>query len=572
MKKELTLINVILLFFAVYFCVVLVGLSLNYWSTIDYIALPLVDANFFISGDISYEYFLFLSLVDQIKGVMLDFLIMVGGYDLLLTFKYIVLAILCLTVVKYFIASGKVVLFAISICILSLIFSVQVTPGISKKDVDNAFFAYTENRKITTDFRGLLHKRDFEKLDAVMEQHENDYRNGVINVSAYSLGFTKFSESVQQEIAVLNEWVGNSKVPELALIVRADTYRNIGWKKRGIGFSRDTSDEQFAGMKKYFDLAIVDLNRSIEIDDENLYAHIVLIRVADMRMEKAEAVEIFDKTRQMFPDSYTYAYYHIAKLEPKWGGSLSEMHAVAKTYENEYVNNPLLVALKGLSLVAVADSEYLRKNYNKSVNLYKRALLYGQRQSVMKDVYNAYKEIGEYGKAAAIMTLCLDNHSGVADCYLNRAIAYIYENEWGKAKADLKNIENMELASAWEYQIAGWAYETIKENGAAVNYYMRASDMDNSNTYSLERLYTLSYHKYVSYVDVLPYMKRWTEIDPKKAEPWLKYADTLEDIDPVKSIPVYKQYLSLVDHNNKGNIELIEKVNQQIEVLTKAKY
>ncbi len=186
----------------------------------------------------------------------------------------------------------------------------------------------------------------------------------------------------------------------------------------------------------------------------------------------------------------------------------------------------------------------------------------------MNDTYYAYKEMKEYDKAAEIMTFCLDGYPGIAECYFNRATAYTLGNEWDKAKADLKNIESMDLEYSWKYQNVGWMYETIKENKQAVKYYMRASDMDDSNTYSLERLYTLSVYKYVSYEDVLPYMKRWAEIDPENAEPWLKYADTLEDIDPVKSIPLYEKYLSLIDHEDEKNKELINKVKQQIEELS----
>ncbi|VAW51504.1 hypothetical protein MNBD_GAMMA05-1757 [hydrothermal vent metagenome] len=568
MKKELSATNFLLLFFTVYFSAVLIGLGSHYWSVVDYIALPLANENLFLSGSSDLVSFMFLSLIDQVKGMLLDLLIMVGGYDLLITFRYIVLAILCISVVKYLFSPGKVVILSISICVLSLILSVQIIPDISKQDVDNAFFSYPANRKITTDFRELLRKRDFSKLDAFMEKHVVDYKNGLINVNAYELGFTRFLDSAAQEVEALNEWVERSKVPEIALIVRAGMYENLGWKKRGIAFAKETSDEQFTGMKKYFDLAIVDLNRAMEIDDEILYAYMVLMRVADIRMEKADAAAIFNKGREKFPDNYAYAYYHLKKLVPKWGGSLSKMRALANTYKNEYINNPLLLALKGLPLIVVADSEYGSENYQKSVNLYKRALLYGLRRGVMNNTYYAYKKMKEYDKAAEIMTLCLDGYSGIAECYFNRATAYTLGNEWDKVKADLKSIESMDLEYSWKYQNVGWMYETIKENKQAVKYYMRASDMDNSNTYTLERLYTLSYYKYVSYEDVLPYMKRWAEINPKNAEPWLKYADTLEDIDPVKSIPLYEKYLSLIDYEDEKNKELINKVKQQIEELS----
>jgi len=568
MNKKVTVFDLMLLITTVFFSLLLTKLMLNYWSVVDFIALPFADYDALsMSDNFGVYYFLFLDFIDQIKGQMLDLLIFVGGYDLLLTFKYVVLVILCIAVIKYFITSGFVVIISIVICIASLIFSGQGVMSISKQDVDNAFFSYPANRKITTDFGYLLHNHHFEKLDSVMKKHVDDYKDGLINESAYELAFTKFSKSAVKEVEALNEWVEHSKVPDIALIVRAGMYKDIGWKKRGNAFSRKISDEQFAGMEKYFDLAIVDLNRSIQIDDEILYAHIVLMRVADMRLEKSVAEKIFNKGRSKFPDNYAYAYYHVVNLEPKWGGSLSKMRAVAKTYKNDYVKNPLLLALRALPLIAVADSEYKNENYQKSISLYKRSFLYGLRQGVMNDIYYAYKEMKEYDKAADIMTLCLEYYSNSTECYLNRAMAYTLNNQWGKAKADLGKIENIDLEDSWKYQNVGWMYETIKENRQAVKYYMFASDMDNENTYTLDRLYVLSYYKYVSYEKVLPYMKRWAEIDPFNAEPWLKYADTLEDIDPVKSISLYEKYLSLVDHDNEKNKELIEKVRNQIAEL-----
>ena len=172
---------------------------------------------------------------------------------------------------------------------------------------------------------------------------------------------------------------------------------------------------------------------------------------------------------------------------------------------------------------------------------------------MIKNIYYAYKEIKDYEMAAATMTLCLDNYKDNGDCYFYRAQIYTLNSEWNKAKQDLARAIESGLDRALQYQNIGWMYEKMESNSQAGKYYMLASDMDYMNIYSLKRIYALAFYHHITVEEALPYMKRWTEVEPDKSGPWLKYANTLEDIKPLESIPLYKKYLSIVDHNNENN-------------------
>ncbi|HHJ35070.1 MAG TPA: DUF4034 domain-containing protein [Gammaproteobacteria bacterium] len=572
MNREQKLVRYLILFTALLSSAVLMGMSYNYWSIVDYFALPSADTDMLLVPDAASLFiFLFMKIADQIKFIVTDSLIFIGGYDLHLTFRYIVITVLVVAIVKYFYVPGVFELVSIFVCVLALIVSQTIASDVSKKKVDEAFIAYQSQKKLEFDYKKLLADRNFGKLDDALMKVETAFENGLLTVEEYGSHFEKFSRTTGDDLAILNEWVEGSKVPEIALLARASTFYYLGGEVRGTAFANKTSEEQFAGLRKYYDMAVVDINDSMKINEDILQAYVVLVNITGTSGSDSEAEDVFKKGRGKFPESYYLAYFYVDKLQPKWGGSLRHMRRAAKSYEASYKYNPLLVALKGLELVAMADSQYVDKNYHTAITLYNRALLYGLRRTVLDSVYYAYKEIQDYEAAVEIMTLCLDNFKSDANCFYKRAMAYAMVSDGDKAKLDIAKAVEIGLDYSWKYQNVGWMYETIKAYDQAVKYYMLASDMDNKNIYSLERLYVLSYYKYVALEQVLPYMKRWTEINPDEPDPWLKYADTLGDINPEESIPLYEKYLSLVDHSDKNNEVAIEKVLKLIAELSDKK-
>jgi len=572
MRKDFTFTNFLLLFFSTIFSAFLISTVFDYWGVVDLFALPSADAEILSDpNSINIVYFIFFQVTDYFKFLALDLFLLTGVYDLQEIFKYLVLIILLAAVVVYFVKSGLYELTAIVMCVGVLIISESIVPGVVKGDVDKAFVAFNSEHTIDVDFRKLIREHDYQNLDAAFSRIEDKFSAGVISAGEYNSLYEKFGATTSSEIEALNDWVKNSSSPEFALAARAKTYYDLAWKVRGSAFSSKTSTAQFDGMDKYFNLATEDLKQSMKITDGILYAHITLVGIAGVNRSALDAEAIYAKGLQKFPNSYLYAYFYMDKIQPKWGGSYLQMREVARSYRDHYSENPLLVTLSGLELVGRGDIENRNEDYDAAIKNYKRALLYGFRQSILDDIFYAYKETKEYDMAAEIMSLCISSFNDNASCYFNRAQVYTLAKDWDKAKLDLVEISRSELESAWKNQTTGWMYETLQMYDQAGKHFMLASDMDNEDVYSLKRIYSMSYYKRISLEDALPYMKRWTEIEPEKSGPWLKYADTLEDINPLESIPLYKKYLSLIEHGDEKNKQSIDYASKQVIELT-AKY
>ena len=274
---------------------------------------------------------------------------------------------------------------------------------------------------------------------------------------------------------------------------------------------------------------------------------------------------LYLEARDLFPGSYVLAYQYLFKLQPKWGGSYSEMRELAKMERERAEIDPKIMALGGEELLIRGNKIHREKKYNEAEKKYRQALLYSPREGYFMQLYYTFTNREDYKSAKSVLDDCLNFRPYNNFCLVQRAVTNIDLNDGDAALADATVARNNEGLSESNTNNLGWVYGRISYFDKAAGMYKRTLVQHPSNEFALKNLYKLSYLGHVSYEEVLPYFKKAVDIEPQNSQNWIWYADTLEDINRKGSVVAYKKYLEIVDHNDEKNIETIEYVKNLLE-------
>jgi len=133
---------------------------------------------------------------------------------------------------------------------------------------------------IKNDVIPRLYAKDFAYLDQLFSDLQANYAKDFLTESALSdILITIADLGDPKAESYFNEWVQRFSVAYPAYLARGVYYTGMGWEARGTKFAKDLKTEEIEGMKTYFQKAIHDLERALDINPHLVHGYAYLINI-----------------------------------------------------------------------------------------------------------------------------------------------------------------------------------------------------------------------------------------------------------------------------------------------------
>jgi len=541
MHTKYTPALVLLTLFAIITSTLLVFSKIYYWRVIDFFTLP-----FFETPDLEMTRYL-----EVMRSHSLDLLIDVFGYDINAPFiaMFVVVFILC---VIYAIAHRKnrAAYVPLICCFVSGMVFATIGPGVTVDRIARAIFEENDYTDPDVNYLDLLRSGKYSELDNYLKNNEKRFSANDIGEYQYIDEYEAFKNATEDDLVYFEKWLNQSADKKFPLIARGNLYEQLGWDARGGKFSRETTTGQFIKMKEYFARAVTDHSAVLEITNRSLISYASLINMASAYDFETDMETLFNQGLNEFPASYYLARKYMHKLQPKWGGSYRKIRSVAMRMREQAVDNPMLISLGNYELKYRARQ--LRKDIDETdkMRLKRSALFYGVTTIPVLNLATYYDGKNDTKNAITTLSQGLKFHPDDAELLTERAHYYALNDDFSSAIRDIAGLSPDVIYNAWISDRVADTYGKLQQPEKSVPFYKRAIKLDPKQSYPYNRLYWLSYKKVIGHEEVLPYMKKWTEIEPESSDAWISYASTLKKSSPAASIPAYKKFIKYANRNS----------------------
>lgn len=250
-----------------------------------------------------------------------------------------------------------------------------------------------------------------------------------------------------------DKWVAASGSHGLALLARGQFYYGQGWSARGKRFARETSSEQFARMRDFFERAKVDLEAAKSKLEKCDLCYSSLISIAMAQGERQVKALLYNQAMQHNPMAFGPPIVYLNSLSERWGGRPGEAQAFVANFRRNYPSNPVLPALEANLLVEQGEHYYEAKRYGEAVLLYERALALDPRRSTtLHHLGYSYGRLNQFDQAlkAADQSIAID--AGESGPHQLRGWALMQLERGAEAVPSL--LRATELGDAWSLRQA----------------------------------------------------------------------------------------------------------------------
>jgi len=574
MKWNFSIFNSFLILSALFFGSVFYITKVYYWEIIDVLVYPEFVFESVNLGKQSPSPLISIKLyiatyIQNSSFPFVDFIIERVGYDFYGPITTLFAAASVISLIYFFVEKKNYAsILSVAICFLFFVLVVVLDSVPTKNEVDNDFSKFNYQDVTGLNYIKLLRKEKFSRLDEVWRSLEDKFHKGEITEQQYEFEFDKFEGIKREDLIYLERWISLSKRPEIPLSIRGNSYENLGWSERGNKFSKDTSEEQFMKMREYFRKAISDHSAALKLNNKMFFSYLSMLNIS-RASDLLYSNKVYTDALTYFPASLLLNYRYMVAIEPKWGGSLSEMSSHAESQRQHAIIEPKLVSLSGYRAVYKAENYWKNKDYSNAIKWYKRALLFGARSSLFKKINELYVIKKDYENANITLSEGLKIHPDNQYFLVGRAVNNVQLKNMDAAVIDANTAGGITIDKYLLMANLAWVYQQAGDNAKAVNFYIKALELNPDHVGSLHWLYYLSYLKAVSYKKVLPYMEHWISIKPNSSQAWISYANTVEDLNPLKAKHAYEKYLLFVDRRNASNLPYIKKVEAYLNKLDK---
>jgi len=322
----------------------------------------------------------------------------------------------------------------------------------------------------------------------------------------------------------LEAWVEARPDSHRPRMARARYWIAIAWLERGAALAGETSDEQFAAMKRYMGKARDDLRTVIDRQPGLTVAYAALIDMVKATGSVDKVQQIARSGLDQYEASYPIRYELLYALQPKWGGSIEGMRNVIHRTERLLDENPRLARLHGFLAYVKADEldragqhERARKYYDKAIERGGVVRFFEARAETYEDLerYDAaeadhrkvlelapetaesYVEMGDFVRlyrdqsksALRYYDRAIDYSPLDPDAREGRGYAHAELGHYGRALEDLQRATVYDDHDADLHQYVGWlAMWKLDRPAEAIPHAERAYELGRDNSDNLQTL------------------------------------------------------------------------------------
>ena len=386
-----------------------------------------------------------------------------------------------------------------------------------------------------------------------------------------------FQDSSKAQGALMDQWVGEDPASAHALAARGLHFVERAFAARGGDSARNTSRDQFARMGEFAEIARGDLEAAVQRNPRHIAAYHGLLKVAQLQSDQELLASASKAALALDPaDQEIYADL-LDILEPKWGGSLEQMRAVAAEASKYADKNPLLhmtaariacYQAERLVCAGCSGADTLKQHARQALELQRAAEHDGPAACVLNDSEYTAQEAGDdlwlvrnYSQSYRFL--------GGNKTILNRALLL---QRLGKADWALEGIDR--LLQEWPRYVDAHVhrgYVLMAEHRAreAQQAFAAAYAIDPNNWDATRNLVG-------AYSDLLKEPAKAREIvdrmmaeTPRNPRVWLLEASLHKGGEEAKCRDALKKYLELVDPETEDSVDKynIEKATKRVAEL-----
>ena len=209
---------------------------------------------------------------------------------------------------------------------------------------------YSNAIKQAKKLRKLLVDGDYLTLEAEIEQA---HKKGVTPwyLDSWMAFYFRYLRDNPQEtnnttdVFYAKSWIGKLPNSYIAYGYLGLLYSDLGWAARGRKFKSETPEENFSEMKRYFNLARAELEKSLDKNPENIYAYLLLIEISKSTCHMEGLNKNFKQAIKYTRENIYLYFAYLNSLQPKWCGTNSEMFDFARRYSSTEDSDPALSML-----------------------------------------------------------------------------------------------------------------------------------------------------------------------------------------------------------------------------------
>jgi tetratricopeptide (TPR) repeat protein len=219
----------------------------------------------------------------------------------------------------------------------------------------------------------LLIDGRFSDLERLLGSLQAATRSDIRREVEFEAAFRSFHGRDASIKARLDEWVASDPRSDAALVARAQFHEARAWEGRGQG--RTVGDLDL--LRREWAEGMRDALRAIQLDPDNLAAHVVAIRLHQFEGWSSEAEARVEQALVRFPTSYWLRFRALSLMEPRWGGSHELMRRFAGEAQHYVGANPRLEVLLGLPLIDEAATLWFGGRYDDALEKLEEARRFG---------------------------------------------------------------------------------------------------------------------------------------------------------------------------------------------------
>ena len=357
----------------------------------------------------------------------------------------------------------KVLIFVALMLIIPALILAAEKPKTTSAKYDQ--YGYPIRNVSTAGIRNFLINRDFNNLNKLLDgyqrEFENDFRYEYKLYDAYDT--FSFPDPAYQTL--FDAWVNQYPDFYQPYLARAFYFEMMGWESRGYRWAKDTSGEQFANMKQFFQLAHQDIEAVLKLKPDSICAYQLLINIYRATSAKNRNQEVIANSLRLFPYSFMLRENYLNALKPRWGGSYSRMDAFADEAQPYQKKNPRLRLLKGYSYADKADLVLRDKNYTKAIELYNKALTYGESAYFDYGLAECYYYSNNNATALPFINKALVLQPQYNDAMLLRSKIFYEMDNYNRSLNDLQTVTDNTPGYSLTQKTREWIGKNLVSKG-----------------------------------------------------------------------------------------------------------
>lgn len=330
--------------------------------------------------------------------------------------------------------------------------------------------------------------------------------------------FNAFGTGSFDARATLDAWKRASPDSAFAFAASGFAYVAMARNARGGAYIQDTPQSNIDAMERLLQLADVDLQHAASLDPRVTPTYIAMINAGALALGDAYTIKAARKGLAYAPADYAIYGLLIHAAEPKWGGSLEAMKAVARLAQTHVKENPLLAIIQ--SAEPVVEYDLCNCEGRADWQMFTFAFANVGSAEEFFSAGNAANRSEHYGLAVVYLSEELRFLPGSSISRQRRDVAMTDLGETASALDDATRWIKQSPADSCAYNARGYAYKARNDELHAAADLRHAAELDPGDMFPLGQMAQMYLGK-SEWDEVLGVADQMVHTHPEQPDGWV---------------------------------------------------